>query len=49
MKALVSETWKGQMYSSIESICVSANCRLRRIFTMRSQPPDTTDDEGNNI
>ncbi len=46
MKVLVSETWKGQMYSSVESVCLSANCRLRRIFTMRSQPPDTTDDEG---
>ena len=42
----MSDTWRGQMYSSIESVCVSAHCRLRRIFTMRGQPLDTTDDEG---
>lgn len=46
LSSLVSECWKGQTYKSTESICASANCRLRRIFTMRAQPPDTTDDEG---
>ena len=46
MNSLVGETWKGQIYKSIESICLSAHCKLRRIFTMKAQPYDDTDDEG---
>ncbi len=44
--SLVGETWAGETYKSIESVCVSANCRLRRLFTMKAQPADSTDDEG---
>lgn len=44
--SIVGETWRGQTYRSIESVCVSANCKLRRIFTLKSQPPDTAEDEG---
>ena len=44
--SLVGDTWKGQTFKSIESICISANCKLRRMFTMKSQPPDTTEDDG---
>lgn len=43
--SIVGETWRGQTYRSIESVCVSANCKLRRIFTLKSQPPDTAEDE----
>ena len=46
MVSLVGETWSGQTYRAIDHITVSANCKLRRIFTMKSQPPDTTDDNG---
>ncbi|XP_041350052.1 protein CFAP20DC-like isoform X2 [Gigantopelta aegis] len=45
MLSLVSDTWKGQTYRAIESITVSANCKIKRIFTMKVQPPDTTDDD----
>ncbi|KAK7101886.1 protein CFAP20DC-like [Littorina saxatilis] len=44
MVSLVGETWSGQTYRAIDHITVSANCKVRRIFTMKSQPPDTTDD-----
>ncbi|XP_013404893.1 uncharacterized protein C3orf67 homolog [Lingula anatina] len=45
MVSLVGETWRGQTYKAIESITLSANCRVRRIFTMKVQPADNTDDE----
>ncbi|XP_060065672.1 protein CFAP20DC-like [Ylistrum balloti] len=45
MVSLVGETWKGQTYKATQSISVSANCKLRRIFTMKIQPPDTAGDE----
>ncbi|KAI0237237.1 hypothetical protein LSAT2_012249 [Lamellibrachia satsuma] len=45
LASLVSETWRGQTYKSIDSICISANCKLRRIYTTRHQLVDTTDDE----
>ena len=46
MVSLVGETWSGQTYHAIDHITVSANCKVRRIFTMKSQSPDTTDDSG---
>ena len=46
MVSMVGEIWRGQTYKAIESITVSANCKLRRIFTMKSQPPDNAGDEG---
>ncbi|CAH1783317.1 unnamed protein product [Owenia fusiformis] len=45
MVSLVGEMWRGQTYKSTESIIVSANCRIRRLFTMKYQPPDSTDDD----
>ncbi|OWF55807.1 uncharacterized protein C3orf67 homolog [Mizuhopecten yessoensis] len=45
MVSLVGETWRGQTYKATQSISVSANCKLRRIFTMKTQPPDTAEDE----
>lgn len=44
MVAIVGDLWRGQTYHSIDSITVSANCRLRRVFTMKLPPHDTTDD-----
>ena len=43
--SLVEEAFKGQSFRAVESLTISANCRLRRIFTMKAQPPDTTDDD----
>ncbi|GFO44116.1 transporter [Plakobranchus ocellatus] len=45
MVSLVGETWTSQTFRSVDQISVSANCKLRRIFTMKTQPPDTTDDD----
>jgi len=45
MVNVVGETWPGQTFGKIDSITISANCKLRRIFTMKNQPPDTTDDD----
>ena len=49
LASLVTEIWQGQTYKSIDSICISANCKLRRIYTTRHQLVDTTDDEGRYI
>ncbi|XP_046548599.1 protein CFAP20DC-like [Haliotis rubra] len=43
--SLVGETWKGETYRAIEAVAISANCKLKRVFTMKVQPPDTTDDD----
>lgn len=45
LQSLVGNSFKGQTFKSIESLSISAHCRLRKIFTMKSQPPDTTDDD----
>ena len=49
MVSLVGETWRGQTFKALESISISANCRLRKIFTMKVQPPDDVGDDGKNI
>jgi len=46
MPSLMSEAWSDTLFSSLEGIAVSGSCKLRRIFTMRRQAPDTTDDDG---
>ncbi|KAK7494008.1 hypothetical protein BaRGS_00014890 [Batillaria attramentaria] len=45
MVSMVGDTWSGQTFHAVDHITLSANCKLRRIFTMKSQPPDTTDDD----
>lgn len=47
--SLVSETWRGETYKMLDSISISANCRIRKIFTMKIQPPDTVGDDGRYI
>ena len=44
--SLVRELWQPHSYKALESLCLSGSCRLRRIFTMKSQPLDTSSDEG---
>ena len=45
LNSLVGETFKGQSFKALENLTISASCRLRKIFTMKCQPIDTTDDE----
>lgn len=46
LNSLVSETFKEHStFKSIDSLTLSANCHLRKIFTMKNQPLDTTDDD----
>lgn len=42
--AFTSEIFKGAVFQSLDGIIVSANCKLRKIFTLKSKPLDTTDD-----
>ncbi|XP_078595057.1 uncharacterized protein LOC144872608 [Branchiostoma floridae x Branchiostoma japonicum] len=43
--SLVGENFRGQTFRALESLTLSANCRIRKVFTMKAQPPDTTDDD----
>ena len=43
--SLVSDTWPGQTFKTLDSISISAQVKLRRVFTMKCQPRDTTDDD----
>lgn len=45
LQSLVGETFKGQSFKALENLTISATCRLRKIFTMKLQPCDTTDDD----
>ena len=45
--SLVNDTWRGETYKMLDSVSISANCRVRKIFTMKNQPPDTVGDDGN--
>ena len=38
LAGLISEIWKNQTFKSIDSLVVCANCRLRRIFTLKNVP-----------
>ncbi|XP_012318255.1 protein CFAP20DC isoform X4 [Aotus nancymaae] len=41
--AFTSEIFKGSVFQSLDGIVVSANCKLRKIFTLKSKPQDTAD------
>ncbi|KAM5231501.1 protein CFAP20DC isoform 7-T7 [Hipposideros larvatus] len=48
--AFTSEIFKGAVFQSLDGIIVSANCKLRKIFTLKSKPQDTADkDAGHGI
>ncbi|XP_032094880.1 uncharacterized protein C3orf67 homolog isoform X2 [Thamnophis elegans] len=40
-----SEIFKGAVFQSLDGIIVSANCKLRKIFTLKSNPLNPTDDD----
>ncbi|XP_014676169.1 PREDICTED: uncharacterized protein C3orf67 homolog [Priapulus caudatus] len=42
MNSVVGDVLKRQSCKHIENLTVCANCKLRRIYTMKSQPLDTT-------
>ncbi|XP_063147578.1 protein CFAP20DC [Candoia aspera] len=43
--AFTSEIFKGAVFQSLDGIIVSANCKLRKIFTLKSNPLDPADDD----
>ncbi|KAJ8326926.1 hypothetical protein QVD99_005311 [Batrachochytrium dendrobatidis] len=45
--SLVSDNYHGQTFRSLDSITLLGNFRLRRIFTLEKQPPDTTNENYN--
>ncbi|ORY39914.1 hypothetical protein BCR33DRAFT_378244 [Rhizoclosmatium globosum] len=42
--SLVGDSFRGQTFRCLDSIAISGNYRLRKVFTMKLPPPDTTDD-----
>ncbi|XP_067907719.1 uncharacterized protein C3orf67 homolog isoform X6 [Heterodontus francisci] len=42
MLSFTNAAFKGAGFQSLDRIVVSANCKLRKIFTMKLQPQDTT-------
>ncbi|XP_072136589.1 protein CFAP20DC isoform X2 [Mobula birostris] len=42
MVSFTNAAFKGAGFQSLDRIVVSANCKLRKIFTMKLQPQDTT-------
>eukprot|EP00742_Colponemidia_sp_Colp-10_P003627 GILJ01003861.1.p1 GENE.GILJ01003861.1~~GILJ01003861.1.p1 ORF type:complete len:847 (+),score=73.44 GILJ01003861.1:39-2543(+) len=45
MVSLVSQNFRGNTYRSVDFIAVGGVCKLRRIFSMRDAPLDTSDDD----
>ncbi|KAK2496229.1 hypothetical protein MC885_018909 [Smutsia gigantea] len=43
--AFTSEIFKGAVFQSLDGIIVSANCKLRKIFTLKYKPQDTAEKE----
>nr|XP_014344971.1 PREDICTED: uncharacterized protein C3orf67 homolog [Latimeria chalumnae] len=44
--SFTSEIFKGAVFQSLDGIVVSANCKLRKIFTMKLQPQETAEEDG---
>ncbi|XP_072731995.1 protein CFAP20DC isoform X7 [Ciconia boyciana] len=43
--AFTSEIFRGAVFQSLDGISVSANCKLRKIFTLKSKPQDTAEED----
>ncbi|KAJ7406840.1 hypothetical protein WISP_129847 [Willisornis vidua] len=41
--AFTSEIFRGAVFQSLDGIIISANCKLRKIFTLKSKPRDTAE------
>ncbi|KFR12369.1 Uncharacterized protein C3orf67, partial [Opisthocomus hoazin] len=44
--AFASEIFRGAVFQSLDGIVISANCKLRKIFTLKSKPQDTAEEDG---
>ncbi|XP_063267854.1 protein CFAP20DC isoform X2 [Prinia subflava] len=40
------EIFKGALFRSLDGIIISANCKLRKIFTLKFKPKDTAQEDG---
>jgi hypothetical protein len=38
LASLISDIWKNQTFKAIDSIAICANCKLRKIFTLKNLP-----------
>jgi hypothetical protein len=45
LRNIVGHLWPGAEYLSLELIQISANCKLRKVATMRGSPADSTNDD----
>ncbi|RMB98953.1 hypothetical protein DUI87_24498 [Hirundo rustica rustica] len=43
------EIFRGALFRSLDGIIISANCKLRKIFTLKSKPKDTAKEDGTTI
>ncbi|KFV92999.1 Uncharacterized protein C3orf67, partial [Fulmarus glacialis] len=43
--AFTSEIFRGAVFQSLDGISISANCKLRKIFTLKSKPQDTAEED----
>ena len=43
LESLVSDTFSGPKFRAVESFTVTANCRLKKVFTLRAPPADTSE------
>ncbi|XP_026713518.1 uncharacterized protein C3orf67 homolog isoform X2 [Athene cunicularia] len=43
--AFTSEIFRGAAFQSLDGIIISANCKLRKIFTLKSKPQDTDEED----
>ncbi|KFO84760.1 Uncharacterized protein C3orf67, partial [Buceros rhinoceros silvestris] len=43
--AFTSEIFRGAVFQSLDGITISANCKLRKIFTLKSKPQDTAEED----
>uniref|UniRef100_A0A8B9Q743 Chromosome 3 open reading frame 67 n=1 Tax=Apteryx owenii TaxID=8824 RepID=A0A8B9Q743_APTOW len=43
--AFTSEIFRGAVFQSLDGIIISANCKLRKIFTLKTKPQDTAEED----
>ncbi|XP_062441462.1 protein CFAP20DC isoform X2 [Rhea pennata] len=43
--AFTSEIFRGAVFQSLDGIIISANCKLRKIFTLKNKPQDTAEED----
>ncbi|XP_064375166.1 protein CFAP20DC isoform X2 [Dromaius novaehollandiae] len=43
--AFTSEIFRGAVFQSLDGIIISANCKLRKIFTLKTKPQDTAEQD----